>query len=73
MKCEGNFEWYPKPGVTERFTVSECDSMAEAIDGLLELVARSKYRPPRWWEWWRWREDRLPRKTGGESHDSGAH
>lgn len=55
------FFWFPSRGGLPRSVTSGKHPTAEAADK--DAAARAieaGYIAPKWWEWWRWRENRLP-------------
>jgi hypothetical protein len=36
--------------------VSGCDSSDECTEAVVRSAARIGWRPPMWWQFWRWRE-----------------
>ena len=58
--------WFPTPTTAKRLTISDCESQENANFGIRRWVLESKdYTPPRWWQYWRWKEERLPDQLKG--------
>lgn len=68
-----------KPGVTygatirwsdsygrNEVTVSKCSSREEAWRETEACARRSGWTPPRWWQWWRWSDTRIPKLKKGD-------
>ncbi len=55
-----SFSWHRNGGV-ETYSVSGCASRREAESAILRYLEEAGYRPPRWWEYWRWDEQKPPK------------
>lgn len=52
--------WREDRSTIETVGVSDAPSLEEARAEAITLAVVYGYRPPRWWEWWRWGEVRQP-------------
>lgn len=59
MKWSQSIQWTKFVGGTTRITVGNCDSEEEAIAEAKKYARSLGWRPPRWWEFWRWFDTRL--------------
>jgi hypothetical protein len=53
-----SIEWTTWNG-RQRVTVTECSTPQEAYRETLDLAIRSGWTPPRWWQFWRWSDQRV--------------
>lgn len=56
MKCKRPFTWTGFDGISSTVSVEWKDSMEEAFNATLEFARELGWTPPRWWQWWRWRD-----------------
>lgn len=52
--------WTTKEGAKLRVVVSHHESRQAAVREAFDAAERMGWTPPRWWEWWRWRD--VPRQ-----------
>jgi hypothetical protein len=50
--------WHPEPGHTTSFTSRYYFSHEECDQATARLLREAGYKPPRFWQWWRWDEPR---------------
>ena len=50
-------------GCKGSFSVTECDSMIEAVNKTIDFAKQCGWTPPKWWQWWRW-GDSNPKRIG---------
>lgn len=55
-----SIRWTSLDGSVTEIAVSDCDSAKEARQKAIEFAEASGWRPPRWYEFWRWRDTRIP-------------
>lgn len=48
--------WYGLDGSVSTFTVDKCETPQEALSEAITSAKAFGWTPPRWWQWWRWRE-----------------
>ena len=58
---EYSFWWYNKNGNTTSIRGTGYDTQEEANAAMRYTAAGFGYKPPRWWEYWRRQEPRLPK------------
>lgn len=46
-------EWTTLEG-RQAVTVTDCSTAMEAFEETYRLALKSGWRPPRWWQFWRW-------------------
>ena len=59
--------WHPKPGETASVSSGHEETEAKAFEAALGMAERLGYTPPRWWQWWRYGENRdfaFPERPG---------
>lgn len=57
--------WTRFDGSVERFAVEGCATIAEAQTKAFWFAAKSGWTTPKWWQWWRWGDTRLPNTENG--------
>ena len=40
-------------------TVSKCETRKEAVKSCLDFAIASGWKPPKWWEFWRYNETKM--------------
>jgi hypothetical protein len=46
--------WTDFDGTKHELSVGDCASIQEATQAVIDMAKKSGWRPPRWWEFWRW-------------------
>ena len=60
MTVEGSFEWSPTPTKSIKVVQRGHADVSECMAAIRAAAFQMGYTPPRWWQWWRWTETRLP-------------
>lgn len=47
--------WVADDGTKASVVVEDCDSPEEALHEAMRSARACGWKPPRWWQWWRWR------------------
>jgi hypothetical protein len=53
---EWNYQSHYVSIPTNTVTVSDCNTLEEATREVILFALNSGWTPPRWWQFWRWRE-----------------
>ncbi len=56
-----HIKWTKLDGSIERFSVEGAPSLEEAQRQVEEWATRNGWTPPKWWQWWRWRDTKRRR------------
>lgn len=57
--------WNRNPGERAVYEESGFETRDEMYAARDELLREIGWTPPRWWQYWRWDDTRLPRKASG--------
>ena len=60
IKYGRTFTFHMSPGETSTYGVEGCKTVEDANYCLARVLYHGGYRPPKWFEWWRFSERRLP-------------
>lgn len=50
--------WSPSPGHRLAFESKYYPSLEESEEAAINALRSMGYTPPRWWQWWRWGENK---------------
>jgi hypothetical protein len=58
-------KWTIKPGHTKSISVEGNEGQSlESVQAMAAAYAKQwGWTPPKWWQWWRWNDTRLPNKA----------
>jgi hypothetical protein len=63
--CRREFIWEPYWGILYRVVSAKHATPEAANEQARSMALEAGYREPRWYEFWRWSEDKLPPAEGG--------
>lgn len=52
--------WTDLRGRTQSIRVEGCQTAEEVRAKAIDMAEMSGWTPPRWWQWWRWNDTRVP-------------
>lgn len=46
-------------GTVSSWTLNDCNTFDEAQKKCIEWAKKSGWTPPKWWQWWRWKDTKI--------------